>query len=62
VDQEVVKRCGRGEPIWVVIHMCMEAMLEIFLYIYFYLTLAKTIFFIISYVFPPTNLKNKKAE
>jgi hypothetical protein len=29
---EVVKRSGRDEPIWVVIHKCMEAMLGISLY------------------------------
>jgi hypothetical protein len=38
-----VKRPGRDEPIWVVIHMCMEAMLGIFLYSYLYLKLAKTL-------------------
>jgi hypothetical protein len=26
-DQEVVKRSGRGEPMRVVIHLCMEATL-----------------------------------
>jgi hypothetical protein len=36
-DQEVVKRSGRDEPIQVVIHMCMEAMLGISLYSYPYL-------------------------
>jgi hypothetical protein len=36
-----VKRSGRGEPVPVVIHMCMEAMLEISLYSYPYLKLAK---------------------
>jgi hypothetical protein len=40
-DQEVVKRSGRNEPIWVVIHMGMEAMLGISLYSYPYLKLAK---------------------
>jgi hypothetical protein len=33
-DQEVVKRSGRDEPVWVVIYMCMEAMLGISLYSY----------------------------
>jgi hypothetical protein len=37
VDWEVVKRSGRDESIWVVIHMCMEAMLGICLYSYPYL-------------------------
>jgi hypothetical protein len=40
-DQEVVKRSGRNEPMWVEIHMCMEAMLGIPLYSYPYLKLAK---------------------
>jgi hypothetical protein len=44
-DQELVKRSGRDEPIWVVIHMCMEAMLGISLYSYLYLKLAKTLCF-----------------
>jgi hypothetical protein len=39
-EQEVVKRSGRDEPIQVVIHMCMEATLEISLYSYLYLKLA----------------------
>jgi hypothetical protein len=42
-DQEVVKRSGRDEPAWVVLHMCMEAMLGISLYRYLYLKLAKKI-------------------
>jgi hypothetical protein len=40
-DQEVVKRSGRDEPMWVAIHMCMEATLGISLYRYLYLKLAK---------------------
>jgi hypothetical protein len=41
-DWKVVKRSGRDEPIWVVMHMCMEAMLGISLYNYPYVKLAKT--------------------
>jgi hypothetical protein len=37
----VVKRYGRNESIWVVIHMCMEAMLGISLDSYLYLKLEK---------------------
>jgi hypothetical protein len=44
-DQEVVKRSGRDEPMWVVIHVCMEATLGISLYSYLYLKLAKTLCF-----------------
>jgi hypothetical protein len=50
-DQEVLKKSGRDKPMWVVIHMCMEAMLGISLYSYLYLKVAKTLFLIISYVF-----------
>jgi hypothetical protein len=58
-----VKRSGRNEPMWVAIHMCMEAMLGISLYSYLYLTLAKYyVFLIISYVFSSTNSENKRAE
>jgi hypothetical protein len=45
-DQEVAKRSDRNEPVWVVIiHMCMETMLGISLYSYFYLKLAKMLCF-----------------
>jgi hypothetical protein len=44
-DQEVVKRSGRDEPMWVAIHMCITIMLEIPLYSYLYLKLAKMICF-----------------
>jgi hypothetical protein len=44
-DQEVVKKSGRDEPMWVAIHKCMEAMLGISLYSYLYLKLAKTLCF-----------------
>jgi hypothetical protein len=39
--QEAAKKSGRDEPIWVVIHKCMEAVLGISLYSYPYLKLAK---------------------
>jgi hypothetical protein len=38
-----VKRTGRDEPMWVAIHMGMEAMLGIPLHSYLYLKLAKTL-------------------
>jgi hypothetical protein len=57
-----MKRSGRDESIWVVIHMCMEAMLGISLYSYPYLKLAKfRVFLIIAYVFSSTELE-KSAE
>jgi hypothetical protein len=40
-DGEVVKWSGRDEPMWVVIHMCMAAMLGISLYSYLFLKLPK---------------------
>jgi hypothetical protein len=38
-----VKRSGRDESVWVVIHMCMGTILGISLYSYPYLKLAKTL-------------------
>jgi hypothetical protein len=46
---------------WVVIHMCMEAMLGISLYIYLFLKLAKTMSFLLSLVFSSTKLESKRA-
>jgi hypothetical protein len=60
-DRQVVKRSGRDEPIRVVIHMCMEAMLGISLYSYLYLNLAKMLSFLLSLVFSSTKLE-KRAE
>jgi hypothetical protein len=42
-NQEVVKRFGRDEPMWVAIHKCTEAILGISPYSYLYLKLAKTL-------------------
>jgi hypothetical protein len=48
---------------WVAMHMCMEAMLGIFLYSYPYLKLAKCfVFLTISYVFSSTKSENKSEE
>jgi hypothetical protein len=41
-DEEVEKRSGRVEPMWVVIHMCIEKTQGISLYSYLYLKLTKT--------------------
>jgi hypothetical protein len=47
-----VKRSGRHEPIWVVIHICMETTQGLSLYSYLYLELWKYhVFLIIFYVF-----------
>jgi hypothetical protein len=40
-DLKIVKKSGRDELIWVVIHMCMEAMVGISLYSYPCLKLVK---------------------
>jgi hypothetical protein len=62
-DQKVVKRSDRDEPMWVAIHMFMEAMLGISLYSYVYLKLAKCyVFLTIAYAFFSTKLENKRAE
>jgi hypothetical protein len=41
--QEVVKRSGRDEPMWVAIHLCMETTKGMSLYSYLYFKLAKTL-------------------
>jgi hypothetical protein len=43
-----VKRSGRDEPLWVVNHMFMEATLQISLYNYLYLKLAKCCVFLFN--------------
>jgi hypothetical protein len=60
-DQEVVKRSGRDELMWVLIHMCMEAMLGISLYSYLSQTSKNAVFLIIAYVFSSTKLR-KRAD
>jgi hypothetical protein len=57
-----VKRSGRDEPVWVVIHMCREATLGISLYRYPYLKLAKHYVFLILNGFSSTKSENKRAE
>jgi hypothetical protein len=56
-----VKRSGRDEPMWVVIHICMEAMIGISLYNYLYLKLAKMLSFMLSLIFfSSTKLRRAK--
>jgi hypothetical protein len=50
-DQEVMKRLGRNEPMWVAIHKWMEATPGIFLYSYPYLKLAKILSFLLFLMF-----------
>jgi hypothetical protein len=62
-DLEVVKRSGRDESIWVVIHLCMEVMLGISLYSYPYLHKQKHfVFLIIAYVFFLTKLEKRVEQ
>jgi hypothetical protein len=56
-----VKRSGRDESMWVVIHMCIEAMLGISLYSYLYLKLAKMLC-LSYYVFSSTKLEKRAKE
>jgi hypothetical protein len=57
-----VKTSGRDEPMQVVVHMCMEAILRISLYSYLYLKLAKMQF--LSYYLLCFSLRKfeKRAE
>jgi hypothetical protein len=58
-----VKRSGRDEPLWAVIHMCMETTQGISLYSYLHLKLQKYhVFLIIFYVFSSTKSENKRVE
>jgi type IV secretory pathway VirB3-like protein len=57
-----VKRSGRDEPMWVVIHMCMDAMLGIFLYSYLYLKLEKNTMSFLLYLMFSTKSENKRME
>jgi hypothetical protein len=59
-----VKRSGRNEPIWVVIHICLETTQGISQYGYLHLRLAKAPRFfkkIIFYVFSSTKSENRRA-
>jgi hypothetical protein len=58
-----VKRSDRDEPMWVVIHVCMEAMVGISLYNYLYLKLAKTIclsYYLLCFLF--NKIKEQEGE
>jgi hypothetical protein len=58
-----MKRCGRDEPIQVVIYLLMEATQGISLYSYPYLKLAKSyVFLITSYVFSSTKFEKKTEQ
>jgi hypothetical protein len=50
-DQEVVKRSGGDESVWVAIHKCMETILGISQYSYLNLKLAKLLSFLLSPMF-----------
>jgi hypothetical protein len=58
-----MKKSGRDEPMWVVIHKCMEAILGISLYSYLYLKLAKHYGFLtIFYIFSSTKSENRAEQ
>jgi hypothetical protein len=58
-----VKRSGRDEPMWVVIYMCMEAMLGISLYSYPISTSKNLyVFLIIAYVFSSTKSEKRPEQ
>jgi hypothetical protein len=58
-----MKKSGRDESIWVVVHICMEAILGISLYSYCYFKLAKCyIFLIVVYVFSSTKLEKRTEQ
>jgi hypothetical protein len=58
-----VKRTGRDESMWVVIHIGMETIQGISLCNYTYLKLTKMhVFLTIFYVFSSKKLENKRAE
>jgi uncharacterized membrane protein len=57
-----VKRSGRNEPVWVVIHIYMEAMLGISLFSYLFLKLAKMLclsYYLLCFLF---NKIRKRVE
>jgi hypothetical protein len=59
-----MKKTGRDEIMWVVIHICMETIQGISLYSYLYLKLVKNaMFFFLSFMFfSATKSDNKRAE
>jgi hypothetical protein len=59
--QEVVKRSGRDELMWVAIHKCMEAMLGISLYSYLYLKLAKLLCLYYCLCFPFKKIREQEG-
>jgi hypothetical protein len=62
-NQKVVKMSSSHEPMWVVIHMCMEAIVGMALDICLYLKLSKCyVFLIISYGFSSPKSENKRAK
>jgi hypothetical protein len=63
VDQGVLKRSGRDEPIWIAIHKCMEAMLGISLCHYLCHKLPKTLclsYYLLCFLF--NKIRYKRVE
>jgi hypothetical protein len=58
-----VKKTGRDEPIWVVVHICMETTQGISLYSCLYLKLAKMPCFSFYFLcFSSTKSENRRVE
>jgi hypothetical protein len=60
-----VKRSGRDEPMWVAIHMCMEAMLGISLYNCLYPKLAKSLclsYYLLCFLFNKIREEGRKGS
>jgi hypothetical protein len=60
-----VKRSGRDEPVWVVIHMCMEAMLGISVYTHLYLKFAKMLclsYYFLCFLFNKIGEESRKGS
>jgi hypothetical protein len=62
-DEEVVKRSCRDEPMWVIIQVCIEAMLGISLYSYLYLKLPQMLcysYYLLCFLF--NKIREKEGQ
>jgi hypothetical protein len=57
-----VKRSCRDEPMWVVIHVCIKAILGVSLYSYLYLKLVKMLPFLLSFMFHLQQNQRSRGE
>jgi hypothetical protein len=61
-NQEVVKRSGRDEPMWVATYKCMEATRNLSVELSLSQTSKKATSFLLSHVFSSRKLDNKRTE